>query len=616
MRVRRLLVFSLLAILAPAVGAQAPSKGGANSIQPEALKEWLSYIASDELQGRQVYTEGIGLAAMYIADHLKEWGVKPGGDGGSYFQTVKVLGIKTTSRSSVTVDVNGQSRTFKDGEGITFPRNMGGKQTVSGDQIQFVGYGLQIPDVKIDDYADVDPKGKVIVYLGSNGPSTAGQNLRRLLTARSRLATEKGAVAVLGPPGGFAFGGRGNAGRGQQPGADQPEGARGQAPEQGRGQPQPPAAGQPAQAGRGQQFGGGRGGQIDTGDFTTVQRYDQPVPPQLNAQDEFFEFLFSGSDKKYSELKELAAKGEPLPHFTLKGVKMTVNVDADYDVVSTRLTRNVVGIVEGSDASLKDTYVLFGAHYDHIGYQQSPPRAGGGRGAGGGGGGNAPGGCTGQTRDTPKPGDIINNGADDDGSGTVSVMAIARAFALGPKPKRSVMFVWHAGEEAGLLGSRYMADHPEVPLDKVAAQLNMDMVGRNRCDQASEANTVYVVGSDRISTELHNINEDANAAMSKPMKLDYEMNDPADPESIYTRSDHYSYAAKGIPIIFYTTGLHRDYHYLTDEVDRIEFPKMAHIAQLVYETGWKVANLDHFPSRDNKGPRMGKGEAGKIGVSR
>jgi len=250
--------------------------------------------------------------------------------------------------------------------------------------------------------------------------------------------------------------------------------------------------------------------------------------------------------------------------------------------------------------------VLFGAHYDHIGYQETQ-RSGAFPG-----GGNNAGGCTGQTRETPRPGDIINNGADDDGSGTVAVMAIAKAFALGPKPKRSVMFVWHAGEEAGLLGSRYMADHPEVPLDKVSAQLNIDMIGRNRCDLESETNTVYIVGSDRISTELHNLNEDANASLSKPMAMDYEMNDPADPESIYTRSDHYSYASKGIPIIFYTTGLHRDYHYLTDEVSKIEFPKMSHIAQLVYTTGWRVANLDHFPARDNKGPRKGKGASGRI----
>jgi Zn-dependent M28 family amino/carboxypeptidase len=172
--------------------------------------------------------------------------------------------------------------------------------------------------------------------------------------------------------------------------------------------------------------------------------------------------------------------------------------------------------------------------------------------------------------------------------------------------------VWHSGEEVGLYGSRYMADYPVVPLDRMSAQLNIDMIGRNRCDQPSEANTVYLVGSDRISTELHNLSEDTNHALKTPLTLDYELNDPADPESIYTRSDHYSYASKGIPIIFYTTGLHRDYHAVTDEVGKIEFPKMAHIAQLVYETGFKVANLDHFPARDNKGPRKGKGEAGKI----
>jgi len=215
--------------------------------------------------------------------------------------------------------------------------------------------------------------------------------------------------------------------------------------------------------------------------------------------------------------------------------------------------------------------------------------------------------------DYHQPGDVINNGADDDGSGTVAMMAIAKAFATGPRPKRSLMFVWHAGEEAGLLGSRYMADYPSVPLDKVAAGLNIDMVGRNRCDDPKETNKVYVVGSDRISTELHNLNEDANAGLEKPMMLDYEMNDPADPESIYTRSDHYSYASRGIPIIFYTTGLHRDYHYVTDEVDKIEFPKLAHIAQLVYSTGARVANLDHAPARDNLGPRKGKGATGKIG---
>jgi Zn-dependent M28 family amino/carboxypeptidase len=191
-------------------------------------------------------------------------------------------------------------------------------------------------------------------------------------------------------------------------------------------------------------------------------------------------------------------------------------------------------------------------------------------------------------------------------------MAIAKAFAVGTKPKRSMLFVWHSGEESGLQGSRYNADYPVVPNEKIVSVLNVDMIGRNRCDLVTEANKVYLVGSDRISTELHNVSEEANASIPTPMQLDYEMNDPADPESLYTRSDHYSYASKGIPVIFYTTGLHKDYHWVTDEVDKIEFDKMARIAQLVYTTGVRLGNLDHPPVRDNKGPRAGKGSDGKI----
>ena len=607
MKSRRLSVFyaAIVALmLAPAMGAAqraaAPKAagGGAASITPGELKDWLSYIASDELQGRQVFHEGLGLAANYIVDHLKEWGVKPAGDEGSYFQDVKVLGVDTRSNSSVTVSVNGQSRTFKDGEGVTFPKNQGGKQTVSG-AAAFVGYGLEIPDAHIDDYQGADVGGKVVVYVG-RGPSTLPATANRLIGARARNAVElKHAVAAIGPV--TAFGGRRGFGA-PAPATGRGEGAA--TPPAGRGA-QPPAAGR----------GGGRGRGDNLGDFTTVQRLDTKTPPQITASDEFFEFLFSAAGQNYADIKAKADKGEALPAVTLSNVNISINVDADYDVVQTRLSRNVVGKVEGSDPKLRDTYVFFGAHYDHIGYQETPPAQRGGGFGGRGGAPAPPGGCVGQVRDTPRPGDVINNGADDDGSGTVALMALAKAYALGPKPKRSVVFVWHTGEEAGLYGSRYMADYPEVPLDKVSAQLNIDMIGRNRCDDPKEEDTVYVVGSDRISTELHNLNEDANASLTRPMKLDYEMNDPSDPESIYTRSDHYSYAAKGVPIIFYTTGLHRDYHYLTDEVQKIDFPKLAHIAQLVYTTGWRVSNLDHFPVRDNKGPRKGKGQTGKIGGS-
>ena len=556
MRARRTLASTLCAVtLVASLAAQPAPRGGIDSIQIGPLTEWLTFLSSDQLQGRATYTEGLGVAASYIAERLREWGVKPVGDNGTYFQTVRVLGVRNASKSTVTVEVNGQTRTFTDGEGITLPRNQGGTQTVAGDVV-FAGYGLQIPTAKLDDYDGIDPKGKVLVWMGAQGPSTLPGGSGRLLSARGRQALEKGAIAVVSPtppPGG----GRGGRGRGgDQTAATNPE----TAPH-----------------------------------FTAVQRYENPAAPSATAPDDFFEFLFSGSDVKYAELKDKAVKREPLPAFALKNAKITFNIDPAYTVVRTQFTRNVVGVVEGSDPKLKNTYVVYGAHYDHMGYREVAPRPGRG---------NQP---------PPDPNDRIYNGADDDGSGTVAIMAIARAFAQGPKPKRSLLFVWHAGEENGLLGSRYYVEFPVVPLESMVAQLNMDMVGRNRDDKREESNIVYVVGSDRISTELHNINEEANASLPKPLTMNYEMNDPAEPQSIYTRSDHYSYASKGIPIVFYFTGLHADYHQVSDTVDKILFDKIRRVAQLAYETGRRVANLDRAPERDNKGPRVGKGSKGKIG---
>jgi len=560
--IRRLLDVRLkpdttIAALAIAVGfgiataAQTPRQP---SISQDDLRTWLTYIASDELQGRLVYTEGLGLAGAYIASHLKDWGLKPAGDRGTYFQDVRVQGVRTRSNSSVTVTVNGQSRTFKDGEGVTFPRNQGVKQTVAG-EAAFAGYGVTFAPLQHDDYAQRSVSGKVAIFLGRTGPKEFTTAHNRILNARARVATDvQHAVATIT-------------------------------------QAAPTVQAPPTNVPPAQRV-----------DFQTAQRLDARIVPQITAGDDFFNFVFSASGMDYATLKAATEKQEPLPNVSLSGVSITINVDAAYDIVQTRLTRNVVGIVEGSDSALKDSYVLLGAHYDHIGYEQFS--FGDRR--------NAIASCTGQTRPAPRTGDIVNNGADDDGSGTVTLMALAKAFARGPRMKRSLMFVWHTSEEGGLNGSRYMADHPTVPLDKVSAQLNIDMVGRNRCDEPSEANTVYVVGADRISTELHNLNEAANAALPSPLTLNYELNDPSDLESIYTRSDHYSYASKGVPIAFFTTGIHRDYHYVTDEVDKIEFPKMAKIAALVYGTAARVANLDHLPARDNLGPRVGKGQSGRL----
>jgi hypothetical protein len=577
LHVRNRLVAVLLALAVVSIAAA----GGRDSINSRDLKEWLTYISSDDLEGRAVYTTGIGLAAAYLEDHIHAWGLKPAGDHGSYLQTVRVIGVKTARHSTVTVEAGGESRTFSDGDGVTFPAFVGGKRQVTLDRVQFAGYGLDAPAANVQDYKGLDVKGAAVIYLGAQGPKgfDAAAN-RRVLFGRGRYSIENlHAAASIGPEISFGGGGRGGAPA---------------APAAAPGAPAAPAAA-PAPAPPAQ--GGGRGA-LPNPDFTTVQRLDSSWTPSTTAKDAFFEFLFSHAPTKYDELKRKADAQEPLAPFRLDGVKLTFNLNDDYEVIRTQLAQNVVAVLEGSDPQLKDTYVAFGAHYDHVGYAEGEvttgadgtPRRNGARGR-----------VTASAID-----DRIWNGADDDGSGTVSLLALAKAFSEGPKPKRSLLFVWHTGEEAGLLGSRYFADYPTIPLDKIVAQLNIDMVGRNRDDKASEANTVYLVGSDRISTELHNINRAANAAMPKPLTLDYEFNDPTDSESLYTRSDHYSYASKGIPIIFFTTGLHPDYHANTDEVSKIEFDKMTRIVQMIYETGARVANLDHPPARDNLGPRAGK----------
>ena len=420
------------------------------------------------------------------------------------------------------------------------------------------------------------------MWLGSAGPKTSETGLFRLLSssARNRAAIGKGAIATIAPPGG---GVRRPGPRRRRTGGDSDCTGCGCADRPARCPPR-----------RRRQAAAAVAASSDDGDFTTVQRFDNKVPPAVTAEDAFFEFLFSGSELKYAELKEKAAKQEPLPPFALKGVKITFNVDADYTVVRTRLTHNVVGIVEGSDPKLKDTYVAYGAHYDHVGYREGLPVPA----------------AAGRRRPIPRIGSTT--------APTTTGRGRWRSWPSRARSRRGrgrsarCCSSGMPAKRTACSGREYSADYPVVPIEKIVAQLNMDMVGRNRNDDPKQANTVLVVGSDRISTELHNINEDANASLAKPMTMDYEMNDPADTESIYTRSDHYSYASKGIPIIFYFTGLHPDYHRAERQrrQDHLRQDSARRAARV--QTGRRVANLDHAPVRDNKGPRVGKTVTGKL----
>jgi hypothetical protein len=228
---------------------------------------------------------------------------------------------------------------------------------------------------------------------------------------------------------------------------------------------------------------------------------------------------------------------------------------------------NVIALLPGTD--LKDEYVVISAHYDHVGTRNG----------------------------------VVYPGADDDGSGTVGVMELAEAFVKAKKegkgPRRSIVFLANSGEEKGLWGSEYYTDHPVYPLDKTTVNLNIDMIGRSDPDRKGDTlNYIYVVGDDKLSSELKTISEAQNKKYTK-LDLDYKYNDPNDKERIYYRSDHYNFAKNGVPIIFYYDGMLRpDYHKPTDTPDKVNYELLQKRAQLVFYTGWEMANRDQMLKRD------------------
>jgi Peptidase family M28 len=293
----------------------------------------------------------------------------------------------------------------------------------------------------------------------------------------------------------------------------------------------------------------------------------------------------------------------------------------DISFAETKLpVRNVVGIIPGTDRTLSTTYVALGAHLDHVGFTNRPvdhdsvrafnrvmrPR-----------GANDP--VTTPSaeqaahiqaiRDSlgklhPARRDSINNGADDDGSGSVVLLEIAEAMMNGSRPKRSVLFVWHAAEEDGLLGSRYFTDHPTVPRDSIVAQLNTDMIGRGRATDHALGGPKYLrmIGSRRLSTELGDIVERVNSQSRYAFALDYSFDVAGHPMNSYCRSDHYNYARYGIPIAYMGTSTQADYHMVSDEPQYIDYPGMARRAQFMRDLALAVGNLDHRPVVDKEKP--------------
>ena len=526
--------------------AKLAAARGVDTISAAQLRNYLSFIASDEMEGRDTPSRGLDTTAKFIAMNLERWGFKPAGDDGTFFQRI-TLRRDILDGAHSTAEINGQKFNF--GEDF-LPTAVGA--TVTGPLV-YVGHGWVVKAKNIDAYKGLDVKDKIVVVFGEGLPQGV---------TRADLTGKMGEDWIS--PALYA----------QQHGAK---------------------------------------GVLAIADYGMLLRWDQtrqrmagPAPrPQVerfNTQGtlavpviwlapRMATALLQGEKYSAAALMAYGSAVGPLPVSPATGPPTTVTLPFELSAtkkvtftIAARsekpMTQNVVAVWEGGDPVLKSEYVALGAHYDHVGI------------------------CA------PNAGDPICNGADDDGSGTTALLGMAEAISHAKeRPKRSILFVWHCGEEKGLWGSRYFTEYPTIPLDRIVTQLNIDMIGRSKKEgdtntrnaNLSGPNQIYVIGSTMMSTELGKLSETVNKSFLN-LQYDLRYDDPADPNRFFFRSDHYRYALKGIPIIFYFDGVHEDYHRPGDEPQKIDYEKMEKVTRTVYMTLWEVANLPVRPKVDKQLP--------------
>jgi peptidase M28-like protein len=545
--------FALLALLA--CGPSTPGPAGAAplttspAISAADLKARLSILADDSMMGREAGTQGDVKATDYIAAEAGRIGLKPAGENGGWFQTVPIVVREISSTTALEVDDTVYSPLTD-----FLPRDQGrGARPVNGATAIFGGV---LGDSSRSLITAEQAAGKLVVVgatPGVNGGLTGTVN-RSATTALFQTAAGI-AVATLDAIG---------------PG-DQADLRRGTAA-------------------------------LPAADST-------PIPA----------FMYVTSRFAQSLLTEPVAQAQPGDVGKLVRGEVTFT-----ETAPPFPARNVVAILPGKDPALKGEMAAVGAHNDHIGVTPVPfehdslrafnrimRREGVNE---------TPGVPTAEQQQEitsildslrklrpPRP-DSISNGADDDGSGSAGVLELAEAL-VHDRPKRSVLFVWHTGEEKGLIGSDWFTRHPTVPRDSIVAQLNIDMIGRGDASDLKGGGPGYLqlIGSRRLSTELGDLIEQVNREGKHGFQFDYTYDAVGHPANYYCRSDHYMYARFGIPIAFFTTGAHEDYHQVTDEVQYIDFEKMARVVGLVEASTLAVANLDHpvvvdKPKPDPKAP--------------
>ncbi len=488
-----------------------PPREALQAIRAEDIRRHIDFLAADAMMGRNTPSPELDRAAEYIASEFKSCGLKPANN--SFFADFQVGTVRLGNENSLAITIKGQTLHYAIKKDF-MPFEVTASKSVDAPLV-FAGYGITAPEYGYDDYAGIEVKDKIVLVMrhepGEKDAASPFDGAKDTeysqVSWKAQNAIDHGAAGLLV--------------------ITDPLHHRSLAP---RGFPWPSLF---------------EGIPDDALPLTLALTEKQKIPV-VHVGETIIRDLVGSVDTLRTWQSQIDQAFKP-KSVELAHARVQLKTTTETNLQS---TRNVVGLIEGSDPKLKNEFVVIGAHYDHVGVlKQHQPGA-----------------------------DSIYNGADDNASGTTAVLAIARAFgATAQRPKRSVLLMAFAGEEQGLLGSRAYVEQPLFPLHNTVAMLNLDMVGRNAADSVS-------VGGITRSPDLSKMNEEENREVG--LKLDYSV------ESFHNRSDHYSFARKKIPFLFYYTGHHQDYHRLSDHADKINEGKIARIATLAFRVAWRAANAE------------------------
>jgi hypothetical protein len=574
------------AFLSLSAGAQNATRGGkaapvlahgnADAIGEDELKSYLYFLASDQMEGRNFPSRGYDTAALYVASHLAEWGLKPGGSTSGtngplqpYFMPIAMESrqlLAEESKATLTVSPDARpgappappAATFDYGKDWLYgtpgsPSPPGATFEVSGNLV-FAGNGWVVHKTNADPYKGIDVRGKIIAVAGRLPESVEGEACTDFLSPQ-QYAAKNGALAVVfvADSSNAASMARLNFAR-------------------------PSLNGPPFVVKNSQ------------------QALTCPSAPIVTAGLELTNALFAGERHNGAEILYTADRNASTYPPSFQGERRTVPTPDSFALNERKTLRlhlavrseeghgeNVIGIVEGGDPVLKNEYVILSAHLDHLGLSAPQP-----------------------------DGHAVFNGADDDASGSAGLLAAARAYAMGAahgmRPKRSILFLWNGGEEKSLAGSQYFVRFPPIDLSKVVAVLHMDMIGRTNSSNCVDDDKTHVlvdrgeillIGPNISSAELGKTIETVNGDYQK-LKLNHfydttqpdETHDNLGPQprgqGLFYRSDQYSFARMGIPIAYFTTGLHADYHRPSDTPEKIDFQQLQMVARTAAAAGWDL----------------------------